>query len=359
MGEAGERGLEELLAQARDAYHHLRLEEALDCYKRAVELRPDAYAVCLGMVRTLIRMRRSEQAAAAVERCLSLAPGRFEGHTARGILLFLSDEDDEAISALKRAVELAPDEPEPRLVLAQTYADAGEFESASSELDRARELIASIDDEGERQELLALAWHAEAYQRLSEGHNAEAVDCAHEVIALEEANPYAACLAYSNLGLLEARARHYELAIEYLEQAYRMNPFFSRAGAALGRILIVRGRHERAAEVLGEVLERNGTAGGSTRYAHATALAKLGRRKEAQAEYQRAREEGLSGVEEYLARWQSIWLSDRGRYAFAAIALIALAAWVTLARPSLQAITVVALVVVILVLQMSLGRRRR
>lgn len=359
MGEAGQRTLTELVDQARDAYSHLRLEEALDCYQRAEALRADSYVACLGIARTLIRMRRSEEADAAIARCLSLDPGRFEGQTALGILLFLSDDDDEAISALKRAVEMAPDEAEPRLVLAQAYADTGELETASSELEKARELIAAVEDEGQRQSLLALAWHAEAYQWLSEGENAAAMECAQEVIALEEANPYAACLAYSNLGLLEGRARHYDLAIEYLEHAYQMNPFFYRAGAALGRILIVRGQYDRAARVLGRVLEQNGPAGGGTRYAYATALAKLGRRKEALAQYRRAREEGLSGVEKQLARWQTVWLSNRGRYAIAAIALVALVAWLVLAKPSLQALTLVALVVVILVLQRTLGRRRR
>jgi len=207
--------------------------------------------------------------------------------------------------------------------------------------------------------LLALAWHAETYQRLAEGQNSEAMECAQEVIAMEEASPYAACLAYSNLGILEARARRYELAIDHLEQAYGMNPFFHRAGSALGRILIVRGRHQRAAEVLGQTLEHMPVENGGTRYAYAMALAKLGERRRALVEYRQALEEGLTGMDVLVARWQSLWLSNGGRYAILGVAAAALLAWMVLAKPSPQALTFVSLVAVILILQRTVGQRRR
>ena len=359
MSDEGGQRFGELLVRAQDANHSLCLQEALDLYKAADALRPESYDVQVGMARTLTRMRRQEGAAVAVQKALDLEPDRFEAHAALGVLRFLVDDNEEAISALRRAIELEPVDPGPRLTLAQVYSDMKRFDEARAELDRAREMIMAIGDETQRRQLLALAWHVGTYQRISEGKNTEAIECAQEVIALEDANPYAACLAYSNLGILEARMRHYDQAIEYLEIAYAKNPFFHRAGSALGRLLIMRKHRERAVEVLRRTLEHMDTESGSTRYAYALALAKLGKRQEALVEYHRALEEGLSGMDIPLAHWQTIWLSDWGRYTIIGVVLAALLAWILLAKPSLQTLTLPALLAMILILQRTIGRRRR
>ncbi|MFH1086650.1 MAG: hypothetical protein V1772_12925, partial [Chloroflexota bacterium] len=230
---------------------------------------------------------------------------------------------------------------------------------AEAALAQARQTIGELADERERDRLLGTAWHAQAYLLLAKSKNAEAIEAAQQAIALEAANPHAACLAYSNIGILEARARRYDSAIGYLDHAYSMNRYFHRAGSALGRLLILRNRPQRATEVLAQVLETMKEDNGSTRYAYALALARSGQRAEALAEYRAALAKGLAGLDVLSARWHILWLSEAGRYAVIAVILAAVLAWIVLAKPSPQAMTFLAILALILVLQRTLGRRRR
>ena len=312
------------------------------------------------MARALTRRRQPEGARAEARKCLVLDPERPEGHVALGTLHFLADEYGQSISALEQATLLDPTEPEPHVILAQVYADMKRFDEAQAELETARELVGAITDEAQRRKIEASAWHAETYLRMAERKYPQATECAQEIIELADANLHAASLGYSSLGILQARARHYDQASEYLERAYRMNPFLHPAGELLGRVLILQRQHERAAQVLGQVAESMSEgSGGATYYAYALALSKLGSREQALAQYQKALSEGLPRTaERLLARWQVIWLSIAGRYALIAVIVVGLSAWIALTKPSSQVLTVLAVFAVILVLQRTIGRRR-
>jgi len=179
-------GFQELMEKAKSAHHDLRLQEALEHYRVAKELQPESYQVYLGMARTLTRMRRKDEAVAAAQKCVALDPDRSEGYTALGTLHFLADDNQEALSALKHAIGLSPRDPEAHLILAQVYADLGRFEDAASELETSRDLIDAIEDEGEQQRQLAMAWHTEAYTNLAEGNKDRAQECAQQAMALQE-----------------------------------------------------------------------------------------------------------------------------------------------------------------------------
>ena len=349
-----------LLAEAAVANREMRLADALAGYRAAADLDPDCYAAHLGAARTLTRMRRQDEAREAIERCLEIDPERAEAYAARGVLLFLVDENDDAAESLRRAVEIDPGDPESYLTLAQIEADAGRFETVAEQLALARERIAALPEE-ERPAMEAMAWHVETYSHLIAGENNAALEAAQEVVALEEANPYAACLAYSNLGILEARSRHYDQAIGYFERAFEMNPFFYRAGSALGRLLIVRNQPARAAEVLEQVmaaLPESEENTGSTRYAYAVALRRAGRRYDALDQYRLALHEGLKGSDRLSTYWQLGWLHPIGRNVIVAVGLAAAAAYILLARPSASTLTFVLVLVVVLVLQRTFARRR-
>jgi len=352
-------GLEALSRKANEALQALRLDEALEAYLRVLEASPDAYDAHVGLSRVYTRMRRQDDAVASAERAVEIDPDRHEAYAMLGALRFLVDENEEAASALERAIELAPDEPEPHLTLAQVLADRKESEEAEAQLTRARELIEALPEEAERLAWRAMAHHVETYLHLADGQDGAAMEAAQEAIALEEANPYAACLAYSNLGIIHARQRKYDLGIEYLEKALALNPYFFRAGNALGRLLLVRNRAQEAVEVLEKALEQAPDENPSTRYAYATALAKSGRRAEALAQFRQALQQGLTGADALMARVQTVWLSQVGRYAVIGAVAVAAIVWFVVAKPSSSALTLVAVLVVLIVLQQTLGRRRR
>ncbi|MFP3895277.1 MAG: tetratricopeptide repeat protein [Anaerolineales bacterium] len=351
--------IEELLHEAEKAYQALRLEEALDLYQKAGRLQPESFAVHLGLAKTFTRMRRQEKALAATHQALELAPQRSEGHTILGTLLFLADQNDQAREALERAIELDAQCPEPHLTLAQVYADLGRTQDAENELKRARELIEQIPQQQRRKSLHAMALHARTYMNLAQGNDEKAMELAEETTALEGANPHASCLAYANLGILEARKRRYEQAIEHLEKAFRLNPYFYRAGGVLGRVLLIRNRHARAVEVLEKVLDLTPDADGAIRYAYGIALAKSGEREGAVSQYRQALDRGLRPLDSIVARCKIIWLSREGRYVIIALLLTAVLAWLVLARPSPQAITLVTIIAALVILQQIMRRPRR
>lgn len=351
--------VETLLEAAAAASREMRLADALEAYRQAATLEPNSYEAHLGAARTLTRMRRQAEAQEAIDRCLEIDPDRAEAYAAEGVLLFLVDRNEEAAAALQRAIEIDPDDPESYLTLAQIDADAAHFDAVAAQLKVARERIAALP-EADQPAMEAMAWHVETYWHLIAGENNAALEAAQEVVAREDANPYAACLAYSNLGILEARSRHYELAIEYFGRAFEMNPFFYRAGSALGRLLIVRNEPERAAEVLERVLAVLPATEehiGNTRYAYALALRKAGKRYEALEQYRQAIHEGLKSGDRLSSYWQLVWLHPIGRNVAIALGLAVVAAYVLLAKPSASTLTFLLVLVVVLVLQRTFARR--
>ncbi len=351
--------LEQRLAQADALYADLALDQAAEAFRAMLSETPDCYAAHLGLARTLTRQRNHEGARQAAEQCLALDAGRPEGHIAMGVLHFLLDETGAARQSLTRALELAPTDAEALLTLAQVDSDEGDPEAAEQHMAAAREAIAGLPEGIEHDAMSALAWHAQTYLHLTAGNNTAAREAAQEVIALREANPYAASLAYSNLGILEAQQKNYEQAIDYLEQAFEMNPHFYRAASALGRILVLRRRYARAAEVMSAVTAHPFSDAAMDRYVYGMALAKSGQRALAREQYQLALNGGLKGVFRVQALWQTVWLSQWGRYAVIGVGLAAVLAYVLLVKPDGSALSLLVVAAVILLMQFVLGRARR
>lgn len=353
-----QRSVEDLMSTAAADLSELRLDQALAGYRAAAALAPTDYQAQLGVARALLRMRDRENALRQVDICLALDDRRHEAYVVKGALHFLADDLDEAERALLGARERAPNEPEALLTLAQVHADRQDYEEADSALAQARVEIAAIPDVALREQLEALAWHVDTYRHLAAEDADAAYAAAQQVIALEAANPYAACLAYSNLGILEMRRKNYAQAVQNLEKAWEMNPHFYRAANALGRILLATGQPKRAAEVLALAVAHSDGDTADARYALAVALARSGRRREAHRQYGVALQRGLSGASLILAYFQRFWLADATRYIFGGGALVAVLAWLGMGNASPQVIGLLIMIGVLLALQRFVGRRR-
>ncbi len=340
------------------AYHRLDLDEAREAFRGVTIQDPESFEGHHGLARTLIRMRREEEARAEVERCLDLGSDRYESHALAGLFHFLVDALDEAQDALQKAIELAPDAIEPQVVLAQVYADRGAFSDADVALERARDLVEALADETKQRRERARLLHAETYVALSAGHEDKARAKAEEALAFADANPHAVCLANTNLGLMAARHRHWDEAVSYLEAALQLNPAFYRARGALGRVHLVAGRPAEAASALEIALAQMPHPDAHTVMAYASALSKTGRREEAVTQYRRALALHPRWLERLYAWWQMVWQSRRGRIAVIAVGTTALLLWLALAKPSPQAVTLVLLVLVVLVLQRSMSGKK-
>jgi len=346
------------MAQGWEHYNALRMDQAKDVFQSLVDKDPSNYEARLALARTYIRMRREDDAYEQAEACARMQPERAEAYTCQGMVRFLQDDLDEARDRLQQAILLDPDDPEPYLTLAQVMTDLKLYAESAAELQTARKLVAHITDDNQRRQLEASELHARTYVLLNQNKVPEAMAIAKELAEYEDETPYAACLAYSNLGLMEARLKHYDKSIEYLEKAYAMNPYFYRAGSALGRIYLVRGVVTKAAEVLGTVVANSPEVDAHTRHAYAASLAKIGRRAEAIEQYRTALQAGLKGLERLMACWQLVWLSNVGRLVVIALALAALAAWLIFGKPDGSTLAFVAVLLILFVMQRLLGRKR-
>ncbi len=339
-------------------YHSLRLDDALAAYERAAEEQPHGYDAQLGVTRTLTRMRRPDAAYAAAEALVAMDPDRWEGHASLGTLYFLSDRYEEAVDSLQRAIGLGPEESEPQFTLAQVFADLERQGEAQRALSAGRENLSNVSGEAAGA-MEAFGLHAEIYVLLAAGQEAEATELAQRLVGMRDVNPHAAALAYSNLGILAANSRNLEQAVEYLEQAYAISPYLHLAGRTLGTILVVRRNYERAAVVLGSVVDNMPDPDGSTRYVYGLALANSKHRREAEEQFRLALQSGLRGTNRLAAWWQMVWQSTWGRYIVIAVALAAVVAWLVFGRPQPQTLVAVVLVLLFLGVQRFLQRRRR
>jgi len=348
-------------SQVREGDQHYRalcLDDAMVAYERAAEIRPEGFEARLGLARTLTRMRRPEEAFAAAQALVDLDSGRWEGHACLGTLYFLGDRYDEAVQKLRQAIHLAPGEPESYFTLAQVYADLEQPSNARRALDEGREHLTELGEDAARS-MAAFGLHSEIYMCLADGRQAEAVELAQRLVGMRDDNPHAAALAYSNLGILAANSRNLDQAVEYLEQAYAISSYLHLAGRTLGTILVVQHKYGRAAEVLSAVVESMPAPDGSTRYVYGLALANVKRRREAEEQFRLALQSGLKGTNRLAAWWQMVWQSAWGRYVVTAVFLAAAAAWLLFARPEPQTLVLAGCLVLFIVLQQRLQRRRR
>ena len=356
--ESSQEELQQQLAEGWKMYDSLQIKAALDIFSSAAQRYPDSYEAQLGVTKTLIRMRKEDEALQAADRCIELQPERSEAFTAKGVIRFLQDKLADSQELLNKAIELNPQDPEPHLTLAQVKADMHLSSEAMEELQQARHLISHIEDDHLRRQLEASELHARTYVMLTQNKLNEAMASARELEEYEQENPYAVCLAYSNIGLMEARLKHFDQSAEYLQRAYSMNPYFYRAASALGQVLFVQGKATQAAEVLGQVIDRVPNVDAHTRHAYAAALAKSGKRQEAQAEYKAALKSGLKGLEAVVAIWNIIWLDTVGRLVVIGVVLAAIAAWIIFGKPSPSTLSFVGVLVILIVLQQLLGKKR-
>jgi predicted TPR repeat methyltransferase len=86
-----------------------RLDEAIDAYRRAIELRPDFFEALANMGNLLQRTRRRGEAIEAYRRALALRPHEVNVLTALGTCELHEGRPEAAIAPLEEAVRLRPD----------------------------------------------------------------------------------------------------------------------------------------------------------------------------------------------------------------------------------------------------------
>ena len=91
-----------------------KLEEAIACYRQAVELKPEFAEAHNNLGGALRELDKPEEAIACCRRVLELKPDFAEAHNALGVVLHGQGNLDDAAACYRRALELKPDYAEAR-----------------------------------------------------------------------------------------------------------------------------------------------------------------------------------------------------------------------------------------------------
>ena len=99
--------------------------EAVEQYRREIELFPDDVLARVELGFALLAQGRMEEAVPPAEAAARLAPGLFVTHLVLGRALAATGRVERGIRELEKAAALAPRIPEIQLALARAYAQAG------------------------------------------------------------------------------------------------------------------------------------------------------------------------------------------------------------------------------------------
>ncbi len=115
--------------------------EAVEQYRREIELFPDDVLARVELGFALLAQGRQEEAVAPAEEAVRLAPGLFVTHLVLGRALAATGQVDRGIRELETAAAQQPRIPEIQLALARAYAQAGRRADA----DRANATFRSLE----------------------------------------------------------------------------------------------------------------------------------------------------------------------------------------------------------------------
>ena len=250
-----------------------KLDEAVACYRRALELRPD-YAEAHNNLGVAFKDQgKLDEAVACWRRALELEPDYAEAHGNLGVAFKEQGKLDEAVACCRRAVELKPDDAEAHNNLGVAFKEQGKLDEAVACYRRALELEPGF---------------AEAHNNLGvafkeQGKLDEAVACYRRALELEPGF----AKAHNNLGNALKDQGKLDEAVACYRRALELKPDCAEAHSNLGNALKDQGKldeavacHRRALELKPDCAEVHSNLG--------SALKKQGKLDEAVACFRRA-----------------------------------------------------------------------
>jgi tetratricopeptide (TPR) repeat protein len=178
-----------LFNQAAVLRHEGHMEQAIEKYRRALEISPDYAAAHDGLGLVLKAQGRTREALGHFRRALELDPSSAETHNSLGLALASLGKLDEAIGHFRRSLELDADHAYAQMSLGTALRARGDLEPAVSHLRRALEInpglvaaannlawiLATADDPGLRDGAEAVELASDA-ARLTDYESAEILD---------------------------------------------------------------------------------------------------------------------------------------------------------------------------------------
>jgi arylsulfatase A-like enzyme/Flp pilus assembly protein TadD len=115
-------------------------EEALKCFYRVLEQKPDYQAAMVNIIGSLIRLRQYDKGTEEAVRFLKIFPGDFTLHNELGTLYSLKQENDKALEAFRTSIDIEPVNPDALNKIGGIYIVKEDFNTAGSFLEKARKI---------------------------------------------------------------------------------------------------------------------------------------------------------------------------------------------------------------------------
>jgi tetratricopeptide (TPR) repeat protein len=218
-----------------------RVEEAIECYRRAIDVDPEGEAGWSNLGKALAQLGRYDEAIEPYEHSLAIDPDHALVWNSYGVALQRLGRLDEAMQAFRRSLEADDTLALPHRNLATILTNRGRIDEAIAELRRSLEL-----DPNDHEAHYMLASLLE-----QQGEYHEAIDHYQKALRLKRDYADAGC----NLGNVYFKLGDLDRAMAMYEAVLRADPGHVNARLNLGMVLHRQGRLAEAAEALHRVLQ--------------------------------------------------------------------------------------------------------
>ena len=271
---------EQWLEEAVTLFDQERYEEALAALERALALAPNLALAWYDKGKTLNRLKRYEEALAAFERALQLDPNHANAWNGKSNMLYNLKRYQEALAALERALQLDPNNADAWNGKGNMLFDLKRYQEALAAFERALQL-----DPGN------------AFAGNSKGNALLGLKRYQEAVAAYERNlnlypnhvP-----SWNGKGTAFLELKRYEKALVAFERALQLDPNHADVWKDKGAALFYLKRYQEALAAFEQAI-RLDPDDGSLHNNKGYTLKALGRTAEAEQAFKKARELGYTG----------------------------------------------------------------
>ncbi len=220
-----------------------RLEDAVSCYQKALQLNPQSADSHLNLGIALTEQGEITGAIQAFESALSANPYHPRAHITLGDLLQSQGELDRAIASYQKAIALQPESFEALTSLGMAFYRKGYLQESQ----RTYEHALAIDPFS----TAALSNIAATFYE--QGRIDMATACYREVLNIQPHSPD----AHINLGFLIGQQGQYQEAAAHYQQALQLEPQSNRAMMGLAELLAVQEQWQEVIPLYEQILQAN------------------------------------------------------------------------------------------------------
>jgi tetratricopeptide (TPR) repeat protein len=242
MGQVRDDESEEWFDRGENMIESGKYEEAISCFEKAIELKPDHYSAWNQKGAVLCdNLRRYEEAIASFNRAIEIKPDYHAAWHNRGVSLGKLGRYDEEISSFNRAIEINPDFHEAWSNRGVSLLEIGKYEEAIANFDRTIEI--NPDDH--------TAWSRRGIVLCMLEQYEEAITNFDRAIEINP-NDYQVWL---NRSIALNTLGRYEEQITNLDRAIEINPDDYQVWFNRGVTLATLGRYEESVNSYDRVIE--------------------------------------------------------------------------------------------------------